>query len=43
VPVNPIQKRKETSAKNDSAVPQKKGKEITDPAASKSSSADKVN
>lgn len=42
VPVNPIQKRKEASApKNDSPVAQKKAKEIVDPAATKSSSAEK--
>lgn len=43
VPINPIQKRKDTSAKNDSASPQTKGKDIIDPPASQSSSADKVN
>lgn len=43
MPINIIQKKKETSAKNDSAIPQKKGKEIIDPAASQSSSVDKVN
>jgi len=36
VPINPIQKKKETSARNGSAVPQK-GKEIIDPAADQSS------
>ena len=44
VPINPIQKRKEASApKTDSPIPQKKGKETIDPAASKVSSAEKVN
>lgn len=43
VPINPIQKKKDILAKNDSAAPQKKGKEIIDPQTSQSSSADKVN
>ena len=43
VPINPIQKKKDTSTKNDSASPQTNGKEIIDPAARKPSSADKVN
>lgn len=43
VPINPLQKKKETSAKCDSVVPQKKGKEVIDPATSQSSSAYKVN
>jgi len=42
VPINPIQKRTDTSAKNGSAAPQKKGKEISDPPAGQSSSASKI-
>ena len=44
VPINLIQKRKEASTpKTDSPIPQKKGKETIDPAASKSSSEEKAN
>ncbi len=42
VPINPIQKRAEASAKNGSAVPQKKGKEISDPSVGQSLSARKI-
>jgi len=42
VPINPIEKRTDASAKNGSAAPQKKGKEISDPPAGQSSSASKI-
>ena len=43
VPINPIQKKTDTSANNGLATSQKKGKEIIDPPVGQSSSADKVN
>ena len=42
VPINPIQKRKDTSAKNNSASPNTTGKDIVGPSTSQSPSAAKI-
>lgn len=42
IPINPIQKRAEASTKNGSVVPQKKGKEISDPPSGQSFPASKI-